>query len=119
MFTRKQHPFLVNRESLLKVINDLYKAGMIEQYNISKQDVIVSSMLNMLDQGNTVYAWQTATVAEDMKNGASLLLYWNIFNELADKFEFYDLCGANVNGPSRVKAAMGAELKLFFQITKN
>jgi hypothetical protein len=42
MYARKKHPFPVDKEGLLALIRDLYKAGLIEQYTISKQGKTVS-----------------------------------------------------------------------------
>jgi len=119
MYSRKKHPFSVDRNGMLLLLHSLNNAGMIEQYTINKNGIVVSSMLNLLDKGKTVYGWQAASEQEDMKNGVSLLMFWNMFKTLSERFEVYDLCGANVKGPSRLKAAMGAELKLFFQVIKN
>ncbi len=118
LYSRKKHSFPIERERLLTLINDLYKADLIEQHTIMKEGKVVSSMFNILNSGNTLVAWLTATEEEDLKNGVSLLMFWNLFQTYSDRYEFYDLCGANVKGPSRVKAGMGADLKLFFQISK-
>jgi len=118
MYKRKSHPFNVDKASLLAMINKLYKHNIIEQYNICRQGQIVSSMMIIHDNNSQAYAWITASEPQDMKTGASLMLYWKLFDELSKMYTAFDLCGANVKGPSRLKAAMGAELKLFFQIIK-
>lgn len=119
MYARKKHPFPIERDGLLKLLIDLYKAGFIEQYTISLRDTIVSSQLNIIDKGETVFGWQAATEPEALKNGVSILMFWNLFRCLSERYIIYDWCGANVKGPSRLKAAMGADLKLFFQIRKS
>lgn len=118
MYSRKEHPFSIDRTALLILIKKLHKECLIEQYTITKQDRIVSSMINILDKQNSVYGWQVASEPEDMKNGVSVLMFWNVFQSLSEKFNTYDWCGANIKETSRLKAAMGAELKLFFQIKK-
>lgn len=118
MYSRKKHPFIENRQGLLKLLYSLHEHCLIEQYNVAKQDVIVSSIIIILGNDRTSYAWMTASEPEEMKKGASLFQFHNLFNTLSTGFDKLDLCGANVEGPSRLKAALGADLKLFFQITK-
>lgn len=118
MYKRKKHPFDVPRDGHLRLLQNLSKAGFIEQFNVFLEEQIVSSMLVIPDTNRTVYAWQTATLEEHLPSGASLLLFWSLYQQLASGFDYFDLCGANSAGPSRLKAAMGAELKLFFQIRK-
>lgn len=118
MYNRKSHPFPIKRESLHKLLQKLNEQGIVEQHNIIREDKIVSSCLVLTGCAGTAYGWLMASEPEDMKQGAVLLLFWNMFNELSQRFTAFDLCGANSKGPSRFKAALGAELKLFFQIEK-
>jgi hypothetical protein len=118
MYARKRHPFPDDRKGLLKLMKSLQGKGLIEQYNVLKNGIIVSSILIIVDRDKAAYGWLTASDAEEMKRGASLVLFWQLFKTLAERFETFDLCGANSKGPSRLKAAMGADLQLFFQIIK-
>lgn len=118
MYERKKIPFNVPRNKHLTLLKTLHKAGLIEQYNVLKSGEIVSSMLIITSGGDTAFAWQTATNEEDMKSGAGLLMFWEVFQALKHRYTYLDLCGGNSGGPSRLKAALGAVLTLFFQITK-
>jgi len=118
MYQRKNHPFLLDKENLYRLIIRLFEAGLIEQFNVSRNAEIVSAILIVPGKGNTCYGWLAASEPSEMQKGASLLLYRELFLALSDRYQFFDMCGANSKGPSRLKAALGAELKLFFQISK-
>jgi hypothetical protein len=118
MYQRKQHPFLSDRAALLKLIAELLEKGLVEQYNVWKDDLIVSSMLIIAAPGNTAYGWMTASNPQEMKKGASLFMFSELFKALAEQYVKFDMCGANSRGPSRLKAALGADLELFFQVVK-
>jgi hypothetical protein len=117
MYERKRHPFRIRREALAVLIHKLHVAGLIAQYNIREGAGIVSSILILKDRGETCYAWLTGSETETMKNGASVLLFRELFRALQTEYRYLDLCGGNSYGPSRLKAALGAELKLFFQLS--
>jgi hypothetical protein len=118
MYARKQHPFRVNREKLKALISTVYQNDFLKQYNIFDGDRIVSSLFILSDKGDTCYAWLAGTEPEAMKEGAGILIFRELFQELKKDFRYLDLCGANSKGPSRLKAALGAELKPFYQIVR-
>lgn len=118
MYNRKQHPFPFEQKDLLDLIRKLHKAGLVEQHNVVNDDRIVSSIMILPGTDKTCYGWLTASEQTQMQKGASLYLFRELFKVLSEKFESFDMCGANSRGPSRLKAALGAELKLFFQIGK-
>ena len=118
MYNRKRHPFPFEQENLLPLIIRLHKANLIEQYNVVRGERIVSSILIIPGAEQTCYGWLTASELHEMQKGASLFLYRELFQTLSKRFSSFDMCGANSKGPSRLKAALGAELKLFFQIVK-
>ena len=118
MFARKDLPFNIAKCKLHFLLDSLVEAGLVEQHNLISHDRIVSSCIIITGIGNTAYAMATASEPEDMKAGASILLYSHIFDNLAKRYLYLDLCGANSFGPSRLKAAMGAELKVFFRLSK-
>lgn len=118
MNTRKSHPFPFGRASLLGLLGDLHAAGLIEQHNVKLEDRTVSSILIIEGKGDTCYGWMTAAEPDDMRKGAAVLQFWELFQTLSGRYAFLDLCGANSKGPSRLKAALAADLKLFFQILK-
>lgn len=118
MYHRKRHPFPFDQDALLELLLKLHKAGLAEQYNVVKDDKIVSSIVILPGKEKICYGWLTASDTQFMQKGASLYLYRELFKVLADRFDAFDMCGANSRGPSRLKAALGAELKLFFQISK-
>ncbi|HOV16521.1 MAG TPA: GNAT family N-acetyltransferase [Candidatus Cloacimonadota bacterium] len=118
MYERKKHPFPQDREGVLRLMKTGLDEGILEQYNILRDNEIVSSIAIINDREQTAYGWLMATEQEEMKKGASLILFKELFQALRERFMAFDLCGANSKGPSRLKAALGAELKLFFRIIK-
>lgn len=118
MYERKRHAFPTDRSGLLQLINELYAHQLVRQYNVFQEDRIVSAILILTGRDKSCYGMLTATDTAEMQKGASLVLFSRLFSVLAEEYERFDLCGANSKGPSRLKAAMGAELKLFFQLVK-
>lgn len=118
MYGRKRHIFPNDRSGLLELIKELHSNQLVRQYNVLKEGNIVSAILILTDRDKTCYGMLTATEAQAMQKGASLVLFSRLFSVLAEEFDRFDLCGANSKGPSRLKAAMGAELKLFFQLVR-
>ncbi len=118
MYDRKQHTFPADRKGLLGLLKELHSNQLVRQYNILKNGNIVSSILLLTDRNRTCYGMLTASEIENMQKGASLVLFSRLFSALGGEFDRFDLCGANSRGPSRLKAAMGADLKLFFQLVK-
>lgn len=118
MYQRKKHPFPPEKALLQEQITELNKHGIVNQYNVTKGDRIVSSILILRDNSKIAYGWLTASEQSEMQKGASLYLFDNLFKECAKKYDYFDMCGANSQGPSRLKAALGADLKMFMQIRK-
>ncbi len=115
VYQRKRHPFDADKAKLLKTIENLYQANLMRQYNLYAKDKIISSIFLLLN-GQNVYAWLMGTEASALKNGAAIMLFWDLFHHLQDKYKTLDLCGGNSTGPSRVKAAVGAELMPFYRV---
>jgi hypothetical protein len=118
MYERKGHPFNINRNKLAGLLPALWQNGILKQYNVRDNGRIVSSVVVLADKGDTCYAWLAGADPEAMKDGASVFMYRELFSALRKDFRYLDLCGANSKGPSRLKAALGAELKVFFQVAK-
>jgi hypothetical protein len=117
MYSRKSHPFRINRAKLGKLIKTMFDNNLVEQYNVRQGKDIVSSILILQDGGEVCYAWLTGSEPSAMQQGVNIYLFRELFNSLGKRFHHLDLCGANSQGPSRLKAALGAELKLFFQLS--
>ncbi|MBM4399087.1 MAG: hypothetical protein FJ041_01985 [Candidatus Cloacimonetes bacterium] len=118
MYDRKTHTFPITRNDLKNLLLKLHEAEIIDQYNIRDGNGIVSSQIVLKEVGRKVYCWLAATEAAALNKGASILMYWQLFQHLKTDYQNCDLCGANSSGPARLKAALGAELKLFFQVSK-
>jgi len=118
MYERKSHPFRINRNKLAGLLSVISQNGILKQYNVRDNGRIVSSILVLADKGDTCYAWLAGADPDAMKDGASVFMYRELFSTLQKDFRYLDLCGANSKGPSRLKAALGADLKVFFQIAK-
>ncbi len=90
----------------------------VKQFSLIKENgEVASTMFCLLDNNNKIaYAWLQSTAIEDLANGASTLLIHTISQHLKDKYQTFDLCGANTNTIARFKASMGAQLKVFYRI---
>ncbi len=116
MYKRKAKELKVNKQEHENLLKKLHTYGMISQYNITNSSEILSANIVLHDNGLTAYDWQTATRKDAMNQGASILLFDKMFTTLKEKYHYLDLCGATAPGPSRLKAALGAELTQIFQI---
>lgn len=119
LYERKQHPFPIGRIAHLELLDRLHAHNLIKQYNVRDETRVIGSILVIPDKNGRIYGWQSATQTQAQKSGASIFLYSQLFNLLKSDYRIMDLCGANAQGPSRLKAALGAELKVFFQIRKH
>jgi len=97
-------------------LHTLYEQGIMQQYNMKQAGRIVSSNI-LLKDAEQAYTVFRATDQEALKNGASGLHTAKLLEELFSQgVTELDFCGGNVPDVARFKAALGLELKLFFQI---
>ena len=114
---RKGQRFALSYPNFAVWITKLHKLGLLSQYSLKRDNEIVSTNLVLgTQQDTTAYAIMRCTKQEDLKNGASALHSTLLVEKLASQFQYIDFCGANVPEVARFKAALGFELKIFFQI---
>ncbi|MBN2830294.1 MAG: GNAT family N-acetyltransferase [Candidatus Cloacimonetes bacterium] len=114
---RQERTFNISREKHLRLLKTLSDAGMMIQLNAFYNDSLISSLLILNDTENkALYAWQNGTNPEYLHSGVAIFLHYHAIMKYKESYLLYDLCGANHPGISRFKAAIGAELKLFFRL---
>lgn len=116
MYTRKNHHPFKNIDSLKMYIYALEKAGLLKQYNVLKEGIIVSSNILLQAQEKVAYSILRASVKEEMDRGVSLWHTQMLIKSMQSSCGILDFCGANTPDVARFKAAMGLQLKLFFRL---
>lgn len=97
-------------------ITKLHAAGLLRQYNVYEGNSVVSSNILLAATNGMAYTVLLATADDAMKNGASTMHSLKLLDILKGEFSFLDFCGANVQDVARFKAALGLELRVFYQI---
>jgi len=113
---RKNREFNFGYAHFGEYLQTLHALGLLGQFNLLKDGKIVSSNILLQDE-NRAYTVFRATEPEALKNGASglhtILLLQNLQKRGIAELDF---CGANVMEVARFKAALGLNLKAFYQI---
>ncbi|HNX00977.1 MAG TPA: GNAT family N-acetyltransferase [Candidatus Cloacimonadota bacterium] len=117
---RQKIMFAISEDSHVQLLEELFNHGFVRQFNAYINDKIVATFLILMDKSlDTVYAWQHYTDPSHFSSGVSPFFMDRLFHLLKDEFSIFDYCGANHPAISRYKAAMGADLHLFFRIQGN
>ena len=113
---RKNRHLGFTGKNLLLFLESLHSFGIMQQFNLYQEERIVSS--NIMLQGSKEKAFTVfrATDPEALKTGASGLHTLKLIESFAGKPVELDFCGANIPEIARFKAALGLELKVFYQI---
>jgi hypothetical protein len=111
---KNRHIGFSNRQ-FTQYLTGLHNKGFLRQFNLYREDVIVSSNMLLVDAKNA-YTVFRATDNEALKTGASGLHSLKLLETLKSEFTMLDFCGANVPDVARFKAALGLQLMVFFQI---
>lgn len=112
---RKNRQLGLSMARLESFFCELHQKGLLRQFNLFLEDKVVSSNMLMSDT-DKAYTVFRATETEAMKNGASSLHTLKLIEALSGQIEILDFCGANVAEVARFKAALGLQLKVFYQI---
>jgi hypothetical protein len=114
---RQERTLNIPRDKHLKLLHELNKDGILIQVNASHDNKVISSLLILNDVANkTLYAWQNGADPEYFSTGVAILVHDEVIKRYRTDYLLYDLCGANLQSVSRFKAAIGAELRLFFRL---
>ncbi|MDD4309499.1 MAG: GNAT family N-acetyltransferase, partial [Candidatus Cloacimonetes bacterium] len=116
MSERKDRHFGYTYEKLESFLIKLHSLGLLHQYNLYRDDRIVSSNLLLQNSNDIAYTVFRATDPEALRNGASSLHTVKLCENMAGKASELDFCGANIPEIARFKAALGLTLKVFYQI---
>ena len=116
MYDRKSHTSGLDLPGLKDYIGSLNKAGILKQFNVLRDVKVVSTNLLLADEGWAAYTILRASEPAEMKLGVSTWHSMKLVESLQGRYRVLDFCGGNVPAVARFKAALGLELKLFFQI---
>ncbi len=106
----------VSFTKLESFVTQLHEAGLLRQYNVYDGKNIVSSNILLSANDGKAYTVLLATNATAMKQGVSTLHSLKLIESLRNEFKLLDFCGANVQDVARFKAALGLQLRVFYQI---
>lgn len=113
---RKNHKLGVSYSALQSFLEKLFSVGLLKQFNVVWEDRRVSSNILLHDGGRVAYTLLQATAEDALKKGAATFHSLSLLKCLPAGSEMLDYCGANVQEVARFKAALGLELKHFYQI---
>lgn len=116
LYQRKQHSSGLNYTRLKNWLGTLHQAGLLHQFNLMREGRIASSNILLSADGELAYSVMRTTAPEEMKNGASTLHSLMLVESLKQRYHKIDFCGGNQPEVARFKAALGFELKIFFQL---
>lgn len=117
LYQRKNKRLGVPYPKFLDWMTRLHSKGLLTQFNLVREGEIVSTNLMLGCHGcDTAYSIMRCTTADGLKHGASSLHSQLLVEQLRDRHQYLDFCGANYPEVARFKAALGFHLKLFFQV---
>ena len=118
MYTRKGKQFNIGYPELEQWLCQLQQKKLLSQFNLVKGGEIVSSNIVLSGFAEDIaYTIMRSTREEDLRLGASTLHSKLLVEALSGRYRCLDFCGANTPEVARFKAAMGFQLKVFYQIT--
>ncbi len=116
MFKRKNKELGFSYDDFAEFLQTLHELGLARQFNLYRDNRIVSSNIVYLDPAGYAYAVYRATDEAEMKFGASTMHTMELVKCLSAEVKGIDFCGANVPDIARFKAAQGLSLHVFYQI---
>ena len=118
LYARKGKQFEIGYPELEQWLRLLHQKRLLSQFNLVKGGEIVSSNIVLGGEAeDCAYTIMRSTREEDLRLGASTLHSKMLVETLADRYRSLDFCGANNPEVARFKAAMGFQLKVFYQVT--
>lgn len=117
LYRRKNKRLGVSWERFGIWMERLHAKELLHQYNLRRGDEIISSNLMLASAtDDTAYSIMRCTTDVGLKQGASTLHSGLLVEKLKGSFRFVDFCGANYPEVARFKAALGFDLRVFFQL---
>jgi hypothetical protein len=116
LYERKHHTSGLNFHRLQRWMEALFAAGLLRQFNLTREGGIASSNILLCADRDIAYSVMRTTAPEDLGRGASALHTLKLAEALKGEVGSIDFCGANQPEVARFKAAFGFELKIFFQL---
>jgi len=116
---RQEHTLNLSRDKHIALWKSLNDTGILLPVIAYQNEQAVAFNLNILDPiQRTIYGWQSGSTDIGRKNGAQVFTYDWIYQQFATDYDYYDFCGGNIKSVARFKASLGAELQLFYRISK-
>ncbi len=115
LYKRKKVDFPIEAKALVGFLSQTHEHGLIRQFNVLKDGVIVSANVVISDR-DVVYTWLRASDENELKSGVSVFHSVHLYEILGRQYQSIDMCGANSDSTARFKMGMGGQLKLFFHV---
>ncbi len=114
---RKDHGMGVPYSAIQDFYSHLHSQGLLKQFNIYQDSEIVSANILLTDGGDVAYTIHLATALKAMKLGTAAFHNMELAKVLPPSTRILDYCGANIKEVARFKAALGLDLRSFYQLS--
>lgn len=116
-FARQNSKFPYKEKQCRYLLENLYKENLLIQYNAKMDGLVKSSRIVVRSENEKkIYDFLSASDPDSLSSGINSLLVDKIIMDFKNKYNQYDLCGANIESIARFKSGFGGDLKQFFQI---
>lgn len=119
-FEKQNMKLPLPEQSIIKLFNILHKEKYCQLYLAkTADDELISGNIQVSDNSDESFDWIAGSNPEYLSMGANQLLYWSIFEDLAQKgVKLFDFCGADVPGVARHKSGFGGDLTVYYIVNK-
>ena len=119
-FEKQNMKLPLPEQSIIKIFNILHKKKFCQLYLAkTADDELISGNIQVSDNDNESFDWLAGTNPKYLNTGANQLLYWSIFEDLAQKgVKMFDFCGADVPGVARHKSGFGGDLTVYYIVNR-
>lgn len=110
----------LQEQSIFTLFNTFYEKRCCQLYLAKNAcDEPISGNIQVSDGNNESYDWLAGSNPEYLNTGANQLLYWSIFEDLAQKgFKKFDFCGGDVPAVAKHKSEFGGDLTVYYIVNK-
>ena len=96
-----------------------WEAGIAQMYMAEDRSGNPASVCVVVSGGDKVYAWVSGADPDADKLGATSLLYWRMFEDLATSHSWFDFVGANMPSIAKFKRGFGGVLHVYYMTEKH
>ena len=104
------------------ILSAFYRAasetGMAQMYMAADRAGNPASVCVIVLEGTKAYAWVSGADPDADKLGATSLLYWRMFEDLATSHSRFDFVGANMPSIAKFKRGFGGVLDVYYMTEK-